>query len=64
MTAAYDGSRVSRKAASETPAANSRHPAAAIQPAPMRRDMRWPTAAKIGTIAGPTATPRPVRSAE
>jgi hypothetical protein len=46
------------------PMANSRQPAAVIAPTDSRRESRWPTAAKIGTIAGPTATPNPVRMAE
>jgi hypothetical protein len=63
-TAAYDGSRVSRNPISATPREKSTQPAAVIHPTDKRWDSRCPMAANTGTIAGPTATPRPVRIAE
>jgi len=46
------------------PAAQKAQPAAMIRPALTRPDSRCATAAKMGTMSGPGATPRPVRSAE
>jgi len=63
ISAAYDGSGPSRKPLSATPLPSRRHPAAAIHPTETRCATLCATAANIGTIRGPGATPSPVRRA-